>query len=224
VKDDGSPASQCATGTLAVKVYPTPSYPDIRVRVCPDAGVINLAKYIDTTDIITDIQWTSQIPGVSISSPAGEISTDNLISARVYTFTYSVTSQCVSEQKRKFYLEMLRNNKMRPLKDTIAICYLYAEAVNVNQLFGLEANGAWSYFSQTAGDVDAYVMESTSGKFKGAVTMNGKDIYEDDDISAISYHGVNAKTVKFTYTTAANGCLKGKSYSVVIVLTEDIMR
>jgi hypothetical protein len=52
--------------------------------------------------------------------------------------------------------------------------------------------------------------------------MNGKGVYEDDDISYTLYHGVTAKTVKFIYKTDGNSCLSGKSYSVVIVLTSDL--
>jgi hypothetical protein len=62
----------------------------------------------------------------------------------------------VSEQKRKVYLEMLKNDRMRPLKDTIAVCYKYAEAMNINQLFGLEAKGEWSYPAA----IESYVFNS----------------------------------------------------------------
>jgi hypothetical protein len=66
------------------------------------------------------------------------------------------------------------------------------------------------------------VTESTSQTYKGAVVMNGKAIYEDDDISTSSYHGHdNVKTVKFIYTPNGNSCLNGKQYSMVIVLTKD---
>jgi hypothetical protein len=54
--------------------------------------------------------------------------------------------------------------------------------------------------------------------------MNGKAIYSDAAIPTGTYHGdANAKMVKFTYTPGA-GCLAGKSYSMVIVLTGDITK
>ncbi|MDR2286225.1 MAG: hypothetical protein LBE04_01925, partial [Prevotellaceae bacterium] len=113
---------------------------------------------------------------------------------------------------------------MRPLKDTIAVCYKHAEAVNINQIFGIEAGGSWEYYSSAQHDVDNYVKQSTSPVHGGAVVMNGKGIYEDTSISDTLYHGVKAKTVKFTYTPDSDSCLKNKAYSVVIVLTEDITR
>ncbi|MDR2027599.1 MAG: hypothetical protein LBQ01_08600, partial [Prevotellaceae bacterium] len=104
---------------IRVTVSLTQSYPDIRVRVCPDAGDISLAKYIDTLDMITDIKWA----GIAVT-PEGTVSTGNLTFSRVHTLTYTVTSRCVNEQKRKVYLEVLRNGRMRPLKDTVEICHL----------------------------------------------------------------------------------------------------
>jgi hypothetical protein len=68
---------------VTVKVSQT-NYPDIRVRVCSDAGTVNLAKYIDTVDNITDIQWAHQISGIPVSSPEGTVSTGNLAFSRVY--------------------------------------------------------------------------------------------------------------------------------------------
>jgi hypothetical protein len=108
---------------------------------------------------------------------------------------------------------------MRPLKDTVEICHLQAGAVQINQLFGIEAGGTWSYPSTV------YITESTSPTYSGAVVMNGKGIYENDSsIQFITYHGVNAKAVKFTYTADIDGCLKGKVYEMVIILTEDMMK
>jgi hypothetical protein len=224
VKDNGTPASQCATGRLKITAYPTPTYSDIRVCACPDAGIINLAKYIDTANLITSIEWKH--PFISIPDNAGTISmTPALAASRIHTLTYTVSSRCVSDQKRKVYLEILRNGATRTPKDTVAICYLYAEAVNINQLFGIEAGGTWTYEAIPGGDISAYVTESTSPVHAGAVVMNGKAIYGDDDIPFIeNYHttGNSVKMVKFTYPPGENSCLNGKPYSMVIVLTEDI--
>ena len=219
VKDNGLPASQCAGGTLKITAYPSPNYPDIRAQVCPDANTtVNLAKYIDTTDRVTDIRWSSQIPGISISSPAGFISPDKLPSSGIYTFTYSVTSRCTTAQERIFYLEVLKSGKVHPLKDTIVVCYRHAEAMNINQLFGVDAQGSWSY----PAEIENYVSKSTSPVHNGAIVVNGKGVYENVTALSGNYRGSNnVKIMNFTYTTANNSCLKGKAYSVAIVLTNE---
>jgi hypothetical protein len=210
---------------VKITTVSTPTYSDIRLSVCPDAGNINLAKYIDTADVITSIEWKH--PFISIPDNAGSISTSALATSRIHTLTYTVSSRCVGAQKRKVYLEVLRNGVTRQPRDTIAICHLYAEAVNINQLFGLEAGGTWLYSAVGGENITAYVTESpSSSDYAGAVVMNGKAIYGDSSIPFIAnYHatGNNVKMVKFTYT-AGTGCLAGKSYSMVIVLTEDIMK
>jgi hypothetical protein len=111
---------------------------------------------------------------------------------------------------------------MRPLRDTVEICYETAGAVQINQIFGIDAGeGIWSYFSQTASDVNAYVSVSQSPEYKGAVIMNGKAIYT----SAIGYYPyrgmTDSKKVEFTYTPAAGSCLAGKTYKVVIILYKE---
>jgi hypothetical protein len=222
VKDNGAPASQCATGLLKVKASLPPNYPDIRIRICPDAGSVNLSKYIDTVnDVETgSIQWTSLVPGMPVSSPAGIISTSDLKSARVYTFTYALTDLCGSNPPRKVYLEKLEPDRMHPLKDTVVICYKYAEAVQINQLFGIEAKGKLLYSPA----ITPYVSEPAStSPYGGAVVMNGRAIYESS-LPTDSYHGLNnVKTVTFTYKADAASCLHDKEYRVVIVLTEDII-
>jgi hypothetical protein len=108
---------------------------------------------------------------------------------------------------------------MRPLKDTIAICYENADAVNVNQIFGIDAGkGTWTYKSHSAGDINAYVKVSASATYGGAVALNGKALY-GSSIAAITYHGVSAKKAVFTYKSENGSCLEGKSYQIVIILT-----
>jgi hypothetical protein len=208
VKDNGLPASQCATGSLRITAYPTPVYPDIRVRVCPDAGGFNLAKYVDTADKITNIQWTSQ-SGIPVSSPDGAVSTNNFRSQGVHSFTYTVQSRCVDEQKRKVYVEVLKN-RTPSIMDTIAICHKYTEAMLINQLFGIEAAGVWTY-----PDIPDYISESSNG----AVVMNGKAIYEKNLAPGI-YRGKKVNMIQFTYTPNNSGCLKHKIYKMTIALTQ----
>jgi hypothetical protein len=198
--------------TVTVRSYSLHNYPDLRIRACPTVGEsINLSKYIDTLDV-TGIQWSPPI------NSDGSIAASHIASSSVRTFTYTVANPCLSAPvTRKIYLERLKG-RMRPLKDTIEICAETAEAVQINQIFGIDAGeGTWTYKSFTAGDVNNYVTISQSPEYRGAVIMNGKALHE----SAIGYYPyrdmTDAKKVEFTYTPK-DGCLKGQTYKIVIIL------
>jgi hypothetical protein len=205
VKDDGSPASQCAAGTLKMTVYPTLSFADMRVRVCPGVTEVNLAKYIDTTVNVSTIKWGGIMSG-AISS-AGIIPVSSLLHTRVHTFTYTVNSYCTGEQTRKFYLEILKNKRSLLPKDTVVICHKYAEAIQIDQLFGIEG-GTLSY------PASPYIVKSSSG----ATVMNGKALYENDHSDV--YRGESGfRIITFTYKPDAGNCLPVAEYRITIVLT-----
>jgi hypothetical protein len=220
---DGGSVCNIDTGnivTITVRSISLSNYRDIRLSVCPDAGSsLNLSRYIDSLEV-KSIQWTS-LSGIPISPQEGLISPHNLFAPKVYSFTYTVSNICVSDVKRKVYLEVLKNRMVRNTKDTVVICYQQAEAVNINRLFGIEADNEWEYYSETPHDIDAYVQQSTTATYGGAVVMNGKGIYELGSLT--TYHGVAAKIVKFTCKTHVNSCLHGREYNMVIVLTENII-
>jgi hypothetical protein len=210
--------------TVTVNDPPQYNYPDLRIRVCPDAGTsINLSKYVDTLDLTTGYpQWKS-LSGIPIGASDGVISANSLGSRGTYTFTYTVSNPCrTSDITRKVYLDVLNAGKMRYLRDTTVIeilCSDNAEAVNINQIFGIDAgfdDNVWSYYSKDPNDVNDYVTISKSSMYYGAVVMNGKAIYYDSSIGNIS--GTNNKKVVFTYTTKSDSCFGGKSYTVVIIL------
>jgi hypothetical protein len=81
------------------------------------------------------------------------------------------------------------------------------------------------YSAYVANDVDAYVAESTSTVYGGAVTMNRKAVYKDHSIASYNYQGItDAKKVEFIYTTHTDSCLNGKEYKMVIILTPNIIK
>jgi hypothetical protein len=209
--------------TVTVRPELPLNYPDIRIRICPYAGKsVNLSKYLDTLSL-TSIKWESVSPNVQIDDiVAGTVLMDRLKAPTVYTFNYTVGNPCSADIKRKIYLEVLKPGGMRPLMDTVAVCHEYAEALQINQLFGIEARGSWSYAAD--GNITSYITESHSTTHDGAVIINGKAIYGDSSISTVNYHGVAAKRVTVTYTTASDSCLAGKPYTITIILTPDIMK
>jgi hypothetical protein len=197
------------TDSVKITVYPQSleNYPDLRIRVCPDAGTsINLSKYIDTLAVET-ILWKSISPPLTITN--GTISADNLNEyTSVYTLTYTVGNPCLSSGvvERKVYLERLKHGKMRPLRDAIVVCYKLAERLQLNQIFGVDAAGTWLFDP----DVTPHITHWPNG----AVIMNGKAIYGNNT------GNVN---VKVTYKPGNNSCLKDKEYSITIILTPDIV-
>jgi hypothetical protein len=222
---------------VKIKVYPASlyNYPDIRIRVCPEDGaLINLSKYLDTVEL-TSIKWESASHVQILNTVAGIISANSLkTGASVYTFTYTVDNPCLDAPvTRKVYLEALTPGKMRPLRDSVKICYEFAEALQINQIFGIDARGTWMFYATLDGvdnsNITSYlktshqVEESTSSDFKGAVIMNGKAIYSDSRIGSYTYNGKIEKKIKVTYTPADDSCLVGKTYSITIILTEDIV-
>jgi hypothetical protein len=208
--------------TITVRPQSLFNYPDLRVHVCFDDGRnINLSKYIDTLDLSPGYpQWNS-LSGVAIGLSNGVISGLHLASAsRVNTFTYTVSNSCANDITRKVYVETLKPGRKHPLRDTIVICVNRTGTININQIFGIDAgfdDKVWSYYSKTPGDVNKYVTMSKSSAYYGAVVMNGKGIYDSSTISYIQ--GTTNKKVVFTYTPTNDSCLRGKSYTIVIILT-----
>jgi hypothetical protein len=225
VSSDGGSCGRDTSNVLTIKVYPQAilNYPDFRIWACPavaQGDKINLSKYLDTIES-PGIVWGA-VAGSPVINASGIINADNLLASKTYTYTYTVTNHCIGNMTRKIYLKMLGGNSLKQPRDTIAICYEKAEAININQIFGIDAGGTWSYYSTLAGDVASYVTESAA--FGGAVIMNGKGIYEDTSINPYPWHGIStAKRVVFTYTPITGSCLSGKTYKIVIILTPDIM-
>jgi hypothetical protein len=207
--------------TFTVTVIPTPTYSDVRISVCPDpVGTINLSKYLDTFNLIAanSIQWTDRGFGASLITPDGNVTTADLAfsPSRIHTFSYTINSSCAPEQSRRLYLDVLLNGDMiRPMRDTVVMCYLHAEAMHLDQLFGIEANGTFVY----PAEVSSFVKCSSGG----ATIMDGRKIYEDNNISDFTYHNHTAKAIEVTYHSGLDSCLQGRIFTIVIVLTQDII-
>jgi hypothetical protein len=219
VSSDGGSCGRDTSNVLTVKVYPQAilNYPDFRIWACPvgTGGEINLSKYLDTIES-PNIVW-----GAASGSPAinasGIIDADKLVAPNTYTYTYTVTNPCiVSNMTRKIYLKMLGSNGLKQPQDTVTICYETAEAVNINQIFGIDAGGTWMYDPV----FNPYITLSTSPEYDGAVVMNGRGIYKNNIGADYTWHGMTVKKVEISYTPAAGSCLSGKTYKRVIILYE----
>jgi hypothetical protein len=197
----------------------TLNYPDIRIEVCPGSSNVNLSKYIDTLDLMS-LSWTG--PAMPAINPVTGIIGSVPSTQSVYTFIYSASSHCVASVSRKVYLHVAGDRKVFAPRDTVAVCWKYAEVLQVNQMFGIEAAGTWSTVPVLS---PAYIHQSASpSPYAGALIFNGKAAYEDGVLTAVTYHGEPARQIEFYYTVPAGDCLGDKAYRVVIVLTPDITK
>jgi hypothetical protein len=200
---------------VTVRIKPSPDYPDLRVRVCPDViGAINLSKYIDTVDVEATATWSGPLV-----SAAGVVSTGSLPQSGTLTLMYAMNGGCSTGQQRIAYLEVLKNRRSRMLRDSIVMCYKDAEGLQINQLFGIEADGDWLYNGALLvnGDIGSYVNVSNSG----AVVLDGKKLYEYASVPLIERpDGTKTKTVAISYEAHAK-CLENEVFTVKIVLTDE---
>jgi hypothetical protein len=201
----------------------TLNYPDLRISVCPNMSDVNLSKYIDTVDLVS-LSWSS------VGAPAIDESTGIIRSIpampTVYTLKYKASSNCTTtekEKERKVYLQVINNSKKTVApRDTIAVCRDYAEAMQINQLFGIEAGGTWRTVPTLA---SKYISQSpSSSRHAGALVFNGKAAWIDGVLPAITYHDAASNAIEIYYTVPAGNCLGGKEYKVVIVLTPNIVK
>jgi hypothetical protein len=193
-------------------------YPDIRADVCSDISLLNLGKYLDTTAIIPPVSWT-KVTGADIDAN-GNVTTSGLPNYQLHTYNYTISNKCVTGLVRKFYLQTIKDKTVRPLRDTIVVCYEKAEILQLNQIFGIDANGTWDYDAA----LDSHITEILVAPYTGALVFNGKAAYQDAGISYdTGYHVPLSKSIVFKYTPNSASCLAGKEYTVVIVLTPNIV-
>jgi hypothetical protein len=191
--------------TFNITVLPSSilNYPDIRLSACRGTTV-NLSKYIDTVEFPTIVWHSTSVISVS---PSGEVVINGSLHPGVATFTYEVTNRCISTALvRKTYLQILSNNIHWRRDTIITVCYEKAAALQINQIFGIESGGTFSYVADDGSDITPYIKESST--YGGAITMNGKAIYE------------NTSARKVTITYEPGNCLAGRKFTITIILSD----
>ena len=140
----------------------------------------------------------------------------------LYTLKYRASTHCVTSKERKVYLHVVKDKKIFAPRDTVAVCWKYAETMQINQLFGVEAAGTWNTVPTLT---SAYLSRSpSSSAYAGALVFNGKSAYEDGILPTMTYHGETVHKAEFYYTAPAGNCLGEKMYKIVIVLTPNITK
>ncbi|MDR1340151.1 MAG: hypothetical protein LBK58_08885 [Prevotellaceae bacterium] len=205
---------------LTVQVRKTTlNYPDIRIEACPNGSNINLSKYIDTLDLAS-LSWTG--PTVSAINATTGIIGSVPSTQSVYTFKYNASSHCSAPASRNVYLHVATNKKIFVPRDTVAVCWKHAEALQINQMFGIEAAGTWN----TAPVLSPALvhLSPASSPYAGALVFNGKAAYEDGVLTPVIYRGEPARQIEFYYSVPAGECFGNRVYKIVIVLTQDITK
>jgi hypothetical protein len=214
---DYSCTSVDTSNVVKVGIFPYYNirYPDIRVDACtiPSSGVIDLSKYLDTLGI-QNIVW-QKISGADIN-PDGTVARNDLADTGAGVYTYTVSNPCITYPSGKFYLRAINSDLQRRIADTVLICHSYADGLQINQLFGIDADGIISWSSEATPHI------SVSSTFGGSVTFAGSAAYDDPAIPVYIWHGMFVKKIEFTYTAAYTGCLTNETYKTVLLLTSDI--
>lgn len=192
-------------------------YPDIRVAYCPVASQqIHLSKYLDTFNFVS-VDWKLVMGNGTLS---GDVLQMPLIGNNMYVnvLRYTVTNNCNTANTATMYLTPSKNRELS--RDTIEVCYNTAEALQLNQIFGLEAGG--EILALTPNLEPSYLKKSVTPQvFAGAVTFSAKAAYSQNGLlpNAPSKYGTDAKMAVFEYRPPSNSCFSKSSYPLVLVIT-----
>ncbi|MDR2383127.1 MAG: hypothetical protein LBD76_04485 [Prevotellaceae bacterium] len=218
--------ANCRAASDSVYVHVVEKYvaPDLRIQICPSppGRSIRLSSYIEPSDY-DQILWEQVSPyPVITNTEAGLIVDKNFQKNATYTYRYTLSSPensgCGSTSA-KVYVRTLNNRILGKTIDTITICQALnnSKTINLNQLFGLALDGAWSYPNDsknvTENNVTVYTLPS---QYAGAYVFNAQKAYAEADSNYnISYKGVQAKRFEFVYT--ATSCISVMKKIVLIV-------
>jgi hypothetical protein len=170
---------------------------------------------------LVSINWTGPA-NLAINASTGIINALPSVAPVVYTLKYTASNHCTAQKTAKIYLHVIKDKKVFAPRDTVSVCWKYAEALQMNQIFGIEATGVWTTAPTLTSE---YLRQSpNSSPYSGAVIFNGKAAYENNILPSITYHGILARKIEFYYTVPADNCFGAKTYKVVIILTPNIMK
>lgn len=218
-----NPNCRAISRVIYLGIHKSPkAYPDIRIQACTNMGEINLSSYLDTTDFVS-VEWKSfsLIPPVSAE---GRINSDMLATQHTYVYNYKITNTCYDATAR-VYIRTVENSPFGLPPDTVIICWENAEALQLNQILGIEAGGNLS----SDATVMAHVKKAAAPKlYSGAMIFNGQTAYKAL-LNNPTYVYTGPKTtgsaiqVKFTYAiNNPRSCLNGKEYELVLILTDEL--
>jgi hypothetical protein len=213
----------CRAASDSVYVHIVDKYtaPDIRLQICPSPPnhTVQLSSYLDSTDY-SRVNWEQVSPSPPITNTETGLIQDGYFNkGSTYTYKYTLLSPEYSgcgSTSAKVYVRILNDRILGKTVDTIRICSSFTDSrfVNLNQIFGLELGGSWSYPVNTNNTVTNNLRElSTPSQYAGAVVFNAQKAYEEAD-SSYNMQGTTDKKFIFVYTAA---CLVGTKRIVLVV-------
>ena len=234
IKDNGAPASACAMdGQLKLTLRQAVRYPDVRLQLCTGmTDPIRLSAYLDTV-YFTSVVWSKISAGSpnfvgSTSTTTGELNpADFALGTHIYK--YNIATICGTGEGR-VYIKRTANPVVPSLRDTIVICRSIPSAayMQLNQMLGLEAEGAWNYPQPALTPYTTAV--GAPSQFAGAYIFNAAAAWQAVQIGTlpasyrITYNGdAQAAVFTFSYTTDAQTCFGNKTRELVLVVTSRIL-
>jgi hypothetical protein len=220
-----SPASiervNCRAASDSVYVYIIEKFvaPDIRIQVCPSPPnhTIQLTKYLDSTDY-NRVKWEHPL---ITNVETGLIYDKVLYKNNTYTLKYTLMSPehsgCGSTSA-KVYIRTLNDRIFGKTVDTITICSALATSrfVNLNQIFGLELGGVWTYPNPDNVVHDNIKEHTSPSKYEGAIVFNAQKAYNEAG-SVYDYGSATVKKFDFVYTMPSSSCVNGTKRVTLIV-------
>jgi hypothetical protein len=223
----GNVNCRAASDSILVMVTRIVTVPDIRVDICPaPSRTIYLTSFLDSLDFISVLWTKANLSAPNIIGTSGAINSDDFKSPTTYTYKYSLTSAC-GISTAMAYVHQLKNKIVRR-KDTIAICQTQelSKHVQLNQLFGLELGGTWTYpLDPNSVIVNNVKLYPSGSDYSGAQVFNAHKAWTEASTAYnITYKGdVYAKKFVFTYTApATNSCVSLQSKTIVIIVTSTL--
>jgi uncharacterized repeat protein (TIGR01451 family) len=219
----GSVNCRAVSDSVYVRIVDKFVAPDIRLQVCPSPPkhTVQLSGYLDSTDY-NRIRWeqVSTYPVIT-NTETGLIYDANFHKNSTYTFRYTLLSPEYSgcgSTTAKVYMRVLNDRMFGKTVDTITICSSLATSrfINLNQIFGLELGGSFTYPNDPDNVAQDNTKESTApSQYAGAVVFNAQKAYDEAGSDYdVTYKGVAGKRFDFVYTPS---CVIGAKRVVLVV-------
>jgi hypothetical protein len=194
---------------ISLRVLKSNKASDFRAMIMPSTAqhTVYLSSFIDTVNV-KSVKWDSFGNTLKFDDDeTGALNAQSFMPKRIYTYKYTVTSQCGSSSAKAYVFTSI--DKVRRNGREIFVCKdLEASmSVNLNQILGVEGNGAWSFPDDMYGIIISNITTS-SVKFGSSMIFNAQRAYEEgSQTDGYEVAGnPEQQAFKFRYTTV-NGMI-----------------